>query len=106
MSDLAKRLREKVSHYECEDCWYSCPKSGECCNENAGTDCTCGADDENALREEAAAALEARDRDAERYQVVRSYTHITLKNNSQLFCGISNLDEFCDVAIDSARGAK
>lgn len=42
------RLRRK--HYECEDCWYSCPKSEEgCCNDNMGDDCTCGADTHNAL---------------------------------------------------------
>jgi len=28
-------------HYTCEDCWYSCPESGECCDGNA-TGCTCG----------------------------------------------------------------
>lgn len=44
--DLIENLRRK--HYECEDCWYSCPKSGECCNDDAGDDCTCGADQHNA----------------------------------------------------------
>lgn len=42
------RLRRQ--HYECEDCWYSCPKSEDgCCDENRGDDCTCGADTHNAL---------------------------------------------------------
>jgi len=33
-------------HFVCEeDCWYSCPLSGECCNDHdAGTACNCGAD--------------------------------------------------------------
>ena len=36
-----------------EDCWYSCPKSGECCNETLDpTLCTCGADTVNAELEE------------------------------------------------------
>jgi len=49
-----QRLREllvasKRSHYVCEDCWYSCPKSGECCNEFRKQDeCDCGADEWNA----------------------------------------------------------
>ena len=44
---LAKR-----NHYECEDGWYSCPKSEDgCANDNAGKDCTCGADDFNKMLE-------------------------------------------------------
>ena len=32
------RLKEALgslrqTHYVCEDCWYSCPKSGECCDD-------------------------------------------------------------------------
>jgi len=54
--DLMKRNREleaalresKRSHVICEDCWYSCPKSGECCNHNEGPECNCGADEWNA----------------------------------------------------------
>lgn len=39
----------KYPHMTCEDCWYSCPKSGECCNEDLPKDkCTCGADIHNA----------------------------------------------------------
>lgn len=38
-----KRAEEFVEHYSCEDTWYSCPKSGEgCANEAAGTECDCG----------------------------------------------------------------
>ena len=28
-----------------EDCWYSCPASGECCRNSAGTACDCGYDE-------------------------------------------------------------
>ena len=40
----------KLPHYVCEDdCWYSCPKSGECCDDTADqTKCNCGADAHNA----------------------------------------------------------
>lgn len=32
-----------------EDCWYSCPKSGQSCNDDAdSSSCTCGADYHNA----------------------------------------------------------
>jgi len=44
VSDLEKLKRE---HLQCEDPWYSCPKSGQCFNDNAGDCCTCGADDIN-----------------------------------------------------------
>ena len=54
-----KRLRVFIDtkcrriHYECEDCWYSCPKSEDgCCNDNV-EGCTCGADDWNARIDEA-----------------------------------------------------
>ena len=41
---LAKR-----EHFDCdEDCWYSCPKSGECCDDRQGPECNCGADAHNA----------------------------------------------------------
>lgn len=35
----------RVPHLIVEDCWYSCPKSGECCDERQDpTMCNCGAD--------------------------------------------------------------
>lgn len=37
----------KRAHYVCEDCWYSCPKSGECCDERQ-VECNCGAEAWNA----------------------------------------------------------
>jgi len=37
----------KQQHYiNDEDCWYSCPKSGECCDHYI-SGCNCGADDHN-----------------------------------------------------------
>lgn len=34
-------------HYVCDDdCWYSCPKSGECCDDKQ-VGCNCGADRHN-----------------------------------------------------------
>lgn len=44
----AALLAAKRSHYECDDCWFSCPRSGECCNEAEGSECNCGADRHNA----------------------------------------------------------
>lgn len=45
---VAKLKGLKISHVVVEgDCWYSCPKSGECCNDLAGDDCNCGADKYN-----------------------------------------------------------
>jgi hypothetical protein len=47
LSTLNQLRRE---HFECEDCWYSCPKSeGGCCNSEQGKDCNCGADQHNAI---------------------------------------------------------
>lgn len=43
LCELAQR-----KHLECEDSWYSCPKSAKgCANEDAGDKCTCGADSRN-----------------------------------------------------------
>ena len=40
----------KLPHYVCdEDCWYSCPKSGQSCRDGRdSTKCDCGADAHNA----------------------------------------------------------
>lgn len=49
MTDLEQAIAAlRQSHAICDDCWYSCPKSGECCNEGAGDECNCGADALNA----------------------------------------------------------
>jgi len=41
---LASFIKPK-SHHNCEDCWYSCPKSEDgCCDEQWGDECNCGAD--------------------------------------------------------------
>ena len=48
-TDRAALEALRLGHYECEDRWYSCPKSdGGCANEYQGVDCTCGADSHNA----------------------------------------------------------
>lgn len=46
-SDPARAEAIAGPHYECEDCWYSCPLSADgCCNENEAKDvCTCGRDE-------------------------------------------------------------
>lgn len=58
-------VREKVEkmerrrHYECDDCWYSCPLSEEgCCNDGLPHECNCGADDFNAQIADVLAALD------------------------------------------------
>lgn len=38
----------RIPHAVVEDCWYSCPASGECCADTKGTACDCGADACNA----------------------------------------------------------
>ena len=56
--DLLRAALEaaKIPHYVCDDCFYSCPKSGQCCNNDADpTTCYCGADAHNAKIDEALA---------------------------------------------------
>jgi hypothetical protein len=50
IQQLENALRAaKRSHYSCDDCWYSCPKSEDgCCNKSQGPECNCGADEHNA----------------------------------------------------------
>ncbi len=38
----------KRNHYECEDSWYSCPKSEAGCADEYQKECNCGADERNA----------------------------------------------------------
>ena len=53
-------LRQR--HYECDDCWYSCPKSEDgCCNEGSGDECNCGADATNESLDALLALLRSRD---------------------------------------------
>ncbi len=42
--ELLALCRSQEYHYDCADCWYSCPKSGQCCNDTAGDECNCGYD--------------------------------------------------------------
>ena len=39
----------KRTHFECEDSWYSCPKSDEGCSRDGATGCYCGADETNEI---------------------------------------------------------
>jgi hypothetical protein len=51
---IAKLQSMKQGHYECEDGWYSCPKSEEgCLDESDGNKCNCGADEINTEIDEA-----------------------------------------------------
>jgi hypothetical protein len=54
---LIESLRRE--HYDCEDCWYSCPKSEGGCCDDAQTGCTCGADAHNARVNEALAHIDS-----------------------------------------------
>jgi HAMP domain-containing protein len=60
IEQLNKALESaKQRHYvNDDDNWYSCPASGLCSNDSAGTDCNCGADYVNSIIE---AALRAAD---------------------------------------------
>lgn len=64
MSDKIKTIREALEklrrkHDECEDCWYSCPKSEDgCCDDEQGDECNCGADKHNAILDTALSALD------------------------------------------------
>lgn len=47
---LAELEKLRLEHYECQgDCWFSCPLSGECCDENTNRVCNCGASKHNEL---------------------------------------------------------
>lgn len=53
--DENERLRNALEgarrkHTDCEDSWYSCPKSPDgCSNDGVGHECNCGADRVNAM---------------------------------------------------------
>jgi hypothetical protein len=48
--NIIKQLKKlRIDHFECEDRFYSCPKSRNgCYNDCAGNSCDCGADNHNA----------------------------------------------------------
>jgi len=47
--DIIKELESlKREHYICDDCWYSCPKSNQCCDDEREYECSCNADNYNA----------------------------------------------------------
>ena len=54
-------LRLEMSHFECDDCWYSCAKLT--CDENRRSDvCDCGADEQGRIRKLIADELSAAER--------------------------------------------
>lgn len=54
--DELEKLRRQ--HINCEDPWYSCPKSSNgCIHEGAGDKCNCGADQHNAILDGVIAAI-------------------------------------------------
>lgn len=59
MLNKAMQIAEslKAYHLVVEDCWYSCPASGKCCNDNEGDRCNCGADTQNKKVSELVALL-------------------------------------------------
>jgi hypothetical protein len=61
MNDRLRELVEalKREHHECEDGWFSCPKSPEGCINEDQEGCTCGADTHNARVDALLAALDA-----------------------------------------------
>lgn len=61
--EALEKLRRKHFVLE-EDCWYSCPASGECCNDNSSGKCNCGAYEDNAIIDQAIASLRADKDDA------------------------------------------
>ena len=62
IEQLVKALKVcKISHNDCEDKWYACPKSsGGCADERQGDDCNCGADQHNAAVDSALSAAKER----------------------------------------------
>jgi len=56
---LERALRAaKITHYTCEDCWYSCPLSAEGCCDEREKECNCGAEKHNAAIDSALDGLE------------------------------------------------
>jgi len=48
VDELIKELEKlRREHLVVEDCWYSCPASGECCDDRTQEECRCGADHHN-----------------------------------------------------------
>lgn len=45
--ETMERLR--LTHHNCEDSWYSCPKHEDGCADERQTECNCGADSHNAI---------------------------------------------------------
>jgi hypothetical protein len=56
--EIALKQLRHTTHYECDDSWYSCPKSANGCADDRETGCNCGLEDANAIIDAALAARE------------------------------------------------
>ena len=56
LSEIIESFR-KTYHYECEDCFYSCPKNPDYCGTDDRNFCNCGTDETNRKVDEAIALL-------------------------------------------------
>lgn len=54
MKGIINKLQKlRLSHYCCDDEWYSCPKSpGGCADDQSEDECNCGADRHNKILDE------------------------------------------------------
>ena len=60
LRELARWLSDSLSHYSCEDNWYSCPMSPEgCADDGQGKECNCGIEDKHKQFDRAASILRA-----------------------------------------------
>jgi hypothetical protein len=66
MTHETLRALKQQAHDECEDCWYSCPKSEDYCGEAPRDECRCGMDRRNGELDAHADAWKA-DIDARNY---------------------------------------
>src|SRR3990167_8003446 len=96
---------EPVAHYICEeDCWYSCPKSGDCCEDRVDENkCFCWADNENKLRAEVVTALTAALEDRKDIEVDRAELRYWRNCNADIMRqkdrvdGVSHADRIADI---------
>jgi hypothetical protein len=53
MIDIFNELEKlRLSHYECDDCWYYCPESGQCRRKLTDKKCGCVANSHNKTLDE------------------------------------------------------
>lgn len=102
---------DRRHHVEEEDCWFSCPKSGECCNENQPDTCTCGKDELDKTLRAALTALSQPSPLAtlrERMEQLRAVEVVRIQDTFNVSGAPSNpkLDAYADVLrlIDELEG--